>query len=186
MGPLLARTGRGEEAAEAYRALLPRTTALPSAERASAEIEAGLVAMDRGPGRLDEAAAALREAIREAQNEAHAVAVLALALALDRRGNGGEGRALLEERAHGDPREALSSARAKELLAVAPGEAPALEAIGLEAAGSAVARDAWPLVVDAGPSGPWAAHARAHLAGPPGVRRGASTAPARGREQEPR
>src|SRR5579883_376338 len=104
----LARTGRTPEAAEAYRALLPRATALPGGQRAAAEIEAGIVSMARGPDRLDEATAALREAIRDAQNDAQAVAVLALALALDRRGDAREARALLDERARGDPRDVVA------------------------------------------------------------------------------
>jgi tetratricopeptide (TPR) repeat protein len=184
----LARTGHGEKAADAYRSLLPRATALPSADRAAAEIEAGLVSMAIGPARLDEAAAALRGALREAQNEAHAVAVLALALALDRRGDALEGRALLGERARGDPRDAVGSARAMALLAVAPAEGHALMALALESAESAGARSEWQAVVAAAPNGPWAAHARGHLsalgagkrASASGVGGAAADAPVRG------
>jgi tetratricopeptide (TPR) repeat protein len=160
----LARTGRRDAAAEAYRALLPRSTALSTLERVSAEVEAGLVAMAHGAAGLDEAAAALREALREAQDEAQEVAVLALALALDRRGNGDEARALLGERAHGDPRDAIASARAREMLAVAPAEAHALAAFALEPTDAAGARDEWEQALGAAPSGAWAGHARAHLA----------------------
>jgi tetratricopeptide (TPR) repeat protein len=176
----LARTGRREEAGDAYRALLPRATALPSAERAAAEVESGLVAMTRGPAGLDEAAAALREALREAQNDAHLVAVLALALALDRRGNAAEGRALLGERARGDPREVLSSSRAKEILAVAPDETHALAALALEWTDAAQARDEWQEALAATPAGPWASHARAHLAAL-GAAAGRGRAPEAGR-----
>jgi tetratricopeptide (TPR) repeat protein len=164
---VLARTGHAEEAAEAYRALLPRGSALASADRAAAGVEAGLVAMTRGAGGLDDAAGALREAVREAQDEAAAVAVLALALALDRRGDGDEAHALLSERAHGDPRATLASPRAMELLAVAPAESEALAAIGLEPTDAGGARDAWQKYLAAAPGGPWAAHARTHLARPP-------------------
>jgi tetratricopeptide (TPR) repeat protein len=159
----LARTGRREAAAESYRALLPRATALPAAERVAAEIEAAFVAMNRGAGGLDEAAASLREALREAQDEALAVAVLALGLTLDRSGNGEESRAFLAERTRGDPRDVLASSRAKELLAVAPTEMHALAAIALEPSDPTGARDEWQGALDAAPSGAWAAHARAHL-----------------------
>lgn len=160
----LARTGQRDAAAEAYRALLPRSAALSTAERVSAEIEAGLVAMAGGAGGLDEAAAALHEAVREAQDEARAVAVLALALVLDRRGDAQEARALLTERAHGDPRDAVASSRAKTLLAVAPAETHALAGLALESSDAAGSRDEWQQAFDSAPSGVWAAHARAHLA----------------------
>jgi tetratricopeptide (TPR) repeat protein len=159
----LARTGRRDAAAEAYRALLPRSTALPTSERVCAEVEAGLVAMARGTAGLDEAAAALREAVREAQDEARAVAVLALALVLDRRGDAEEAQSLLGERAHGDPRDAIASLRARELLAVAPADTHALAALALETTDTAGAKQEWQQALDAAPGGAWAAHARAHL-----------------------
>jgi tetratricopeptide (TPR) repeat protein len=165
---VLARTQNLAEATEAYRALLPRTSSLSSAERASAAVEAGLVAMASGPAALDDAIAAQREALREAQDETLAVAVLALALALDRRGDASEAHALLADREHGDPRNALESTRAKELLAVAPGEGAALAALALEAIDPASARDEWEQYLGAGvrsggPARPWDAHARSHL-----------------------
>jgi tetratricopeptide (TPR) repeat protein len=160
---VLARAGRADEAAEAYRALLPRSSALTAAERASASIEAGLVAMARGPAGLDEAASALREGLREAQDEAP-LGVLALALVLDRRGDADEARALLAERAHTDPRATLEGLRAKDVLVVAPGEGGALLAIGLEPTDPAGAREAWQKYVDQSPNGPWAAHAKARVA----------------------
>ena len=163
----LARTGRTGEAADAYRALLPRASALSSTERAAAEVEAGLVAMSRGPAGLDESAAALREALREAQDETQAVAVLALALALDRRGDVDEARAILSGRPR-DPRTVVTSARAREILAVAPLEGRVLVALALEGKDVASARDAWEHYAEAG--GPWAGHARAHLAALSGKR----------------
>ncbi|HEY8040107.1 MAG TPA: hypothetical protein VIF15_09955 [Polyangiaceae bacterium] len=174
---VLARTGHVDQSAEAYRALLPRASALSAAERAAASVEAGLVAMARGPSGLDEAAAALREGLREAQDETQAVAVLALALALDRRGEGDESRALLSERIHGDPRSQLASPRAKDLLEVAPGETSALAAVALEPIDATGAREAWQRFIEASASGPWAASARAHLAALGGKR----PAPRRGR-----
>jgi tetratricopeptide (TPR) repeat protein len=169
---VLARTAHADAAAEAYRALLPRASAISAAERASASVEAGLVAMGRGAAGLDEAVAALREGLREAQDETQAVAVEALALALDRRGDLDESRALLAEHTHGDPRIALASVHAKELLAVAPVEVNALAALALEPSDGAGARDAWDRYLAASPSGPWVANARAHLASLAGKRRG--------------
>ncbi len=182
---VLARTGHSNEAAEAYRALLPRTAALSNAERGSAAVEAGLTAMASGPAGLDDAIAALREALHDAQDEALSVAVLALALALDRRGDGSEARVLLADRSRGDPRSALEAARAKELIAVAPAEASAIAALALEPVDVAGARDAWEQYLVGASAGPsrtdasqthlpdpsmarpakeWEAHARAHLA----------------------
>jgi tetratricopeptide (TPR) repeat protein len=161
----LARTGRLDDAADAYRALLPRSSALSTTGRVSAEVEAGLVAMARGESGLDEAAAALREALREAQDEAQSVAVLALALALDRGGSVQEARALLADRAHGDPRDTLASVRATELLAVAAGETHALAALALETSDAAGAREQWQRALDETPEGPWAGYAKTHLLG---------------------
>jgi len=161
---VLARTGHAADAADAYRALLPRATSLSAAERSAAAVEAGLVAMQRGPAGLDEAVAALREAAREAQDESAAVATLALAVALDRRGDADECRALLESHAQGDPRTRLASPRAKDLLAVAPAERDALVAIGLEPTDAGGARDAWQAFLTAAPKGPWTEWARSHVA----------------------
>jgi tetratricopeptide (TPR) repeat protein len=164
---VLARTGHVGEAVEAYRALLPRTGSLSTAERAAAAVEAGLVTMAADNRGLDDAVAALREALREAQDDVLGVAVLGLALALDRRGDASEARALLADRASGDPRTALATTRAKELLAVAPTEASALAGLALEASDVVGARDAWEQYVAAlagAASRPWEMRARAHLA----------------------
>jgi hypothetical protein len=155
--------GRAQDAAEAYRALLPRASALSGAERASAEVEAGLIAMSRGEAGLDEAVASLREGVRDAQDETQTVAVLALAVALDRRGDIDESHALLAERMHGDPRTTLASARTRDVLAVASAEGHALAGLALEASDAAGARDAWEKYLEAAPAGPWAAHARTHV-----------------------
>ena len=173
-GRVLARTGDAAGAVEAYRALLPRTAALSTGERAAAATEAGLVTMGAGPAGLDDAVAALREALREAQDDAQEVAVLALALALDRRGDAGGARTVLSDRAHGDPRVALASPRGKDLLAVAPGEAPALVAMGLEGVDAAASRAAWEQYLAQLPAQarPWEAHARAHMAAPGSKGRG--------------
>ncbi len=177
-GRALARSGRAQDAAEAYRALLPRASALSAAERASAEVEAGLVAMSRGPTGLDEAAASLREAVREAQDETQMVAVLALAVALDRRGDLDEAHALLADRLRGDPRTPLASTRGRDVLAVAPAESDALAGLALEPTDPAGAREAWLRYLDMAPRGPWTAHARTHL-GALGVKRPSANGRAR-------
>ena len=167
---VLARTGHAGEAVEAYRALLPRTASLSTVERAAADIEAGLATMAAASTGLDDAVAALREALREAQDDALGVAVLALSLALDRRGDTGEARTLLADRGPGDARSVLASPRAKELLEVAPAESSALDGLALEANDVASARGAWEqylAAVAALPVHPWQANARAHLASLP-------------------
>lgn len=167
-----ARTGHADEAADAYRALLPRASALSTADRAAATIEAGLVAMARGAAGLDESVAALREGLRAAQDETQTLAALALALALDRRGDTDGARALLSQRAHGDPRSPLAAPRAKDSLAAAPAETSALVALGLESTDAAGSRDAWQKYIDANANGPWSAHARAHLSSLTAKRKG--------------
>jgi tetratricopeptide (TPR) repeat protein len=160
----LARTGHLEEANQAYHGLLPRAAVLPSAERASAGIEAGLVAMASGPAGLDDAAAALRAASREAQDDLAPLAILALALALDRRGDVDEASALLAERLFMEPHAVVDAPRARELLAATPNERAALVARGLQDADPVGARDAWREFLAASGDGPWAAHARSGLA----------------------
>jgi len=164
---VLARTHRLPEAAEAYRALLPRAATLSAAERACASVEAGLVAMTRGRAGLDEAAASLREGLHDAQDEIQTVAALALALALDRRGDADEARAVLGERLHGDPRSAVGAPRARDVVAVSREESDALVALGLEPSDPAGARKAWERYIEevgAAKDAPWVAHARGHLA----------------------
>jgi tetratricopeptide (TPR) repeat protein len=154
-------------AVAAYGALLPRAATLSLADRSAASLEAGLLTMNEGPPGLDSAVPILREAIRDAQDTAQVVSVLALALALDRAGEKDEARALLQERLHGDPRPVLATAHAKEMLAPSlASEAHALSALALEAEGTLpAARAEWQAYLDASPSGPWADHARAHLTG---------------------
>jgi tetratricopeptide (TPR) repeat protein len=162
----VAHGGHLDEAVDAYRALLPRATSLPATDRSSATVEAGLVAMAFGPAALDDAIGALREAARDAQDDAEGVAVLALALALDRRGDADEARSLIATRGHGDPRNLFEGARGKELAAAAPWEVPAIVAFALETTDAAGAHDAWEQYLQANPTGPWAAQVRARLLGP--------------------
>jgi tetratricopeptide (TPR) repeat protein len=164
---VLVRTGHAAEAADAYRALLPRASMLTLADRSAASLEAGMLAMARGASALDEAVPIFRQSVRDSQDIAQIVSALSLALALDRAGDKDEARAMLAERVHGDPRPVLASARAKDLLgpAGAP-EAPALVAIALEISDPAAARAEWQRYVEAasGAKGPWIDHARAHEA----------------------
>lgn len=159
----LARSGRAEEASRAYRTLLPRSSALASAERASATVEAGLVAMSRGPIGLDEAVADLRDAMRQAEGETTLVAALALGLALDRGGARAEAQSLVDDRVRGDPRIWLSTARARDIVSVAPSQRLALIALGLEAARASEARQAWQQYLGSVPDPPWTEHARRRL-----------------------
>jgi tetratricopeptide (TPR) repeat protein len=161
---VLARTGHADEASSAYRALLPRASALASADRAAAAAEAGLVAMGRGPAGLDEAVSALRESMRQAQDETAVVAALALALALDRRGATDEAQALVADRIRGDPRVWLFTQRAQELLTVAAAERSALLAFAFQNSNGREARVAWQQYLADAPASPWAAHARKRLA----------------------
>ncbi|MDB4993079.1 MAG: hypothetical protein JWM74_511 [Myxococcaceae bacterium] len=166
------RTGHAEEAREAYRQLLPRASALPISDRGPAYVEAGLLAMARGPAGLEEAIAIFRQARRDAQDVEQTVAVLALGLALDRSGERDEARAVIAERVHGDPRGVLSDARARKVVdpATSSAEMDAIAAVALEAWDPALAREAWHRYVEAASSSPWIEHARQREAGLNGKR----------------
>jgi tetratricopeptide (TPR) repeat protein len=159
----LVRTGQPKEASEAYRSLQPWIRELRSVDRESAEIEAGIAAMTRGRAGLDAAVSSLRAATREGGDDLHAVALLALALALDRRGDVAGAREALASRPMGDPRDRIQTAQAKALFLIAPSDALAASALALEAGGERVgARDAWQAAIEADPDGPWADYAKAH------------------------
>ncbi|MDB5221331.1 MAG: hypothetical protein JWO86_9258 [Myxococcaceae bacterium] len=160
-----ARTGHFEEAAQAYRAALPRTSALSTPERSAASFEAGMIVMAQGPKGIDDAVAMLRQARREAQDSMQVASVVGLALALDRSGQKEEARAVLAERVRSDAKAILSDARITEALADAgvAHEAEALVATALEVTDPSAARETWRRYVEgAGGKGPWADHARAH------------------------
>jgi tetratricopeptide (TPR) repeat protein len=162
---MLARAGKTTEAADAYRALLPRASTLTLADRGAACIESGMLASARGPSGIDDAVAVLRQARRDSQEATQTAAILALALALDRSGERDEARAVLADRVRGDPRATLNDPRVRDMLAnagAAP-EAEAMAALALEASDPPGAREAWKAYLDAGGAkGPWADHARAH------------------------
>ena len=160
-----ARTGHVDEAAQAYRAALPRTSALSAPERSAASFEAGMIVMAQGMKSVDDAVAMLRQARREAQDAMQVASVVGLALALDRSGQKDEARAVLAERVRSDAKPILSDARIKDALADAgvAHEADALLATALEITDPAAARDVWHRYLEgAGGKGAWADHARAH------------------------
>lgn len=160
-----ARTGHLAEAAQGYRAALPRTSALPAPERAAASFEAGMTVMELGPSGIDDAVAMLRQARRDAQDALGSASVMALALALDRAGQREEARSALAERGHADPKTVLADPRVVAALADAGAttESDALLAITLDGTDASSARDAWRRYAE-GPR-PWAEHAREHLGG---------------------
>lgn len=163
-----ARTGKLDEAARAYRAALPRTSALSAQERSSASFEAGLTVMAQGKPGIDDAVAMFRQARRDAQDAMQIASVVGLALALDRAGLREEARAVLAERVRGDAKPMLSDARVTESLADAgvPHEADALLATALEAVDASASREGWQrYLAGAGGKGPWADHARDKLGG---------------------
>jgi tetratricopeptide (TPR) repeat protein len=169
---VLAATGETAEAADAYRAVLPRAVGLGSSERTLVALEAGLVAMELGSERIEEATADLREALRDAQQgDAEDFVVLALSLALDRAGKAEEASALLAERQRGEPRAIVGAWVSRHPIGVPASEGSALAALALESSDPAAARDAWEESVRLSPQGKWAAHARSHAAAP-STRRG--------------
>ncbi len=180
-----ARTGKLAEAAQAYRAALPRTSALSAQERSAASFEAGMTVMAEARGAtaaaLDDAVAMFRQARRDAQDAMQVASVAALALALDRSGQREEARAVFGDRPHGDMRLLLGDPRVVEALADAgaAGEADALVAIALETQDPPAAKDAWRKYLE-GPGGKagWAAHAREHAGAVPAKK------PARGARGE--
>ena len=160
-----ARTGHYEEAAQAYRAALPRTSALSASERSAASFEAGMIVMAQGPKVVDDAVAMLRQARREAQDALQLASVVGLALALDRSGQKEEARAVLGERVREGAKPMLKDPRVADALADAgvSSEAEALLAMALEPTDPGGAREAWRRFLDGpGGKGPWADHARAH------------------------
>lgn len=159
-----ARTGRTDEAREAYVSLLPSLDALSASERESAYVEAGFLLLAKGPDRLTQAIETLRQARREAHGDAQLVASLGLALALDRAGDHAEARAVVEARPLTGVQEAVDRARARRLFGPSQNdiEAWALLAYFAEATKAKGAREAWHKYIDAAPSSPWAPHAKEH------------------------
>ena len=169
-----ARTGHFDEAAQAYRAALPRTSALSTPERSAASFEAGMIVMAQGTKGVDDAVAMLRQARREAQDAMQFASVVGLALALDRSGQKEEAKAVLAERVRSDAKPILSDPRVADALADAgvEYEKDALLATAFEVTDIAAAREMWRRYLDGrGGSGIWADHARAHEAAAGGARK---------------
>lgn len=156
------RTSHPKEAFDAYTALLPRAVALPAADRGPAYVEAGFVAMARGPSGIDEAVAIFRQARKDAQDSAQTLAWIGLALSLDRAGSREEARAVLGERAKPDVKGALADAKQRDVLATAYAtEADAMIALSLETTDAAGAHEAYKRYIDAsGPTGTWTEQAK--------------------------
>jgi tetratricopeptide (TPR) repeat protein len=175
-----ARTHHLAEAAEAYRAALPRTSALSAQDRSAAAFEAGMTVMAQGPVGLDDAIAMFRQARRDAQDAMQVAAVAALVLALDRSGQRDEAKALSVERLRADAKPMLGDPRVVDSLADAgvPDEKDALVGIALESIDGSASKEAWKSYVDhAGGKGPWADHARERLGGGPPKKPAARSAP---------
>jgi hypothetical protein len=156
------------EAADAYRALAPRTDLLPTpALQVLALLEAAHASMtvegakaSRTSARLDEAIAYLREAEqRAASTGLEADVLLSLALVLDRGGDRAQADAALAEAG----RVGAASRRAPFPWIAATADGIALEALALELSDRAVASRKWQdYTAAAGGTSPWiaAAHAR--------------------------
>lgn len=160
-----ARTRHFDEAAQAYRAALPRTSTLPAQDRAAASFEAGMIVMAQGPSAIDAAVAMLKQARRDSQDALQVASVVGLALALDRAGQREEAKAVLAERVRDGAKALLKDPRVLEALSDAgvPEESDALLAMALEGIDSAAAREAWKKYLEgAGGKGPWASHAAGH------------------------
>lgn len=163
-----ARTGHLDEAAQAYRAALPRTSALGASERAGASFEAGMIVMAQGQKGVDDAVAMFRQARRDAQDAMQVASVVALALALDRSAQKEEAKAVLVERVRTDAKAILGDARVVEALTNAGvgHEIEALIATALEPVDFPAARESWRKYLEGpGGKGTWADHARSHEGG---------------------
>ena len=153
-------THHAPEALEAYRYLLVRTSALPSAERGAVPLETALVAMAEGGA--DEAAQCFRIAEREASDVERVLAEVGLALANDRSSNPPGNRATLSEDTARRYLDTPPDRFGKYAAWFGTGEADAWRATALEARGSnAEAKEAWKKVIQAG--GRWSAHASSKL-----------------------
>jgi tetratricopeptide (TPR) repeat protein len=181
---VLARTGKREEALAVYRALVPRVDLLGTPDRRiSVLIEAAHVSMaaeaagtaasptDVGKkgarGRLDEAAAYLREARQRPVTQLAGDVLLSLALVLDRAGDREQAdAALAEAQRSGDAvrfRSTNGKPRPLDYLA-APEDALALAALAAEDRDRVESQKAWEAFL-AGPGGKgaWAAAAKTRL-----------------------
>lgn len=164
-------SGHPKDALGAYRTLVPRADSLGNRrEELSILVEAGVLVMSQGKDSLTEAIGYLMEARRHGTLPGVGDAVLsALALALDRAGRPGEAVAVAADASGPSWLEGERAARAggkRSILPWLPGsEIDAMIATVAERSDRELARDRWQsyLASEAGKSGPFAAHARAHL-----------------------
>ncbi len=181
------RSGHTTASVKAYRSLVPRADLLSGMQRQRVYVEAADLVMSTGPKGLDEAIGYLTEARRRGSPPGFGDYVpAALALALDRQGRDEEARGVAAEaggpwslfprvegvtdKPHGGDGRAAPTARGK---APAPsaqpvlpaGEIHAMVAMLAERDDPSLAREQWQafLASPAG-KGPWAAHAKRHLA----------------------
>jgi Flp pilus assembly protein TadD len=171
-GAVLVRLGKIDEARKTYRALLPRVGGpqglcgprLECDAAGLAYLTAGALALEAGPTSLDEAVAILREARTKSESgkEVRRMATLALALALDRRGDVDQAKELTSEvaKTKGIPSEVPSEVAGR---LPSPEEGTAMRALGLESSDPPAALEAWKsYVTAAGEKKTWVAHAKAH------------------------
>ena len=173
-GSVLVRLGQADDARRIYRALLPRVSGAQGlcGLRATCDaaglayLTAGALSLELGTPALDEAIAILREARgkSDVDRDVRRVASLALALALDRRGDADQAIDLAGEiaKTRGIPTEINGEITVR---LIAPEEAIAMRAIGLEQSDTVAALEAWKAYLAAGgDKRVWAAHAKAHVA----------------------
>jgi Flp pilus assembly protein TadD len=167
-GSVLVRLKRADDARKIYRVLLPRASGAVGLcpfggdcdAAALAYLTAGELAVEAGAGSLEEAVAILREArARGVTNDVKRTTVMALALALDRRGDEDQARDLVSKIfANEVPPEIR-------VRFIAAEEAIAMRAIALEINDPALALEQWRAYLAAGgDKRPWAAHAKARIA----------------------
>lgn len=167
-GSVLVRLKRADDARKVYRVLLPRASGSAGLcpfggdcdAAALAYLTAGELAVESGAGSLEEAVAILREArARGASNDVKRTAVMALALALDRRGDGDQARDLVSKIfANEVPPEIR-------VRFIAPEEALAMRALALEVNDPALAIEQWrAYLAQGGEKRAWAAHAKGRIA----------------------
>lgn len=181
---VLARTGKRDEALAVYRALVPRIDLLGTPDRrVSVLIEAAHVSMaaeaagtatlpaevgkKSAAGKLDEAAAYLREARQRPATALAGDVLLSLALVLDRAGEREQAEAALAEAQRSGFTDRLRSTAARASgpdYRAAPEDTIALQALAAEGSDRAEAQKAWEAFL-AGPGGKgaWAGAAKARL-----------------------
>ena len=167
-GAVLVRLHRADDARKIYRVLLPRASGATGLcpfggdcdAAALAYLTAGELAME-DPAQLEEAIAILREARARGgtSNDVRRTSVMALALALDRRGDVDQARDLLSK---------IFGAEVPPELRVrfiAPEEAIVMRALALEPNDATLALAQWrAYLVQGGDKRAWAAHAKEHIA----------------------